>query len=994
MKKTPLLFPSFAVAAAAALSVPAAAGTVLDDGIEYSGTVLTWEYNSDADSAGDVKYGAWVVTTYDADADDFDYGDAFTTWDDVRTYLAGGIDYSGDFNTVRFDAEVSGETPSDFSFTNLYLAGIIVEDGATGYSISAAETTSARNIYLGQYSTSTVAYTSIGEDFTLSNAASSSEDSEFVFPGTQVWTIAPEATFTLETATAFYVKGTISIDGGGTAAFSGATFNLASDANGAFAVSDASTLTVAAETVVLGALSAERTAKVSLSVTADAASHVSFAGTTAVTVGSVEAAYSLSATFSATDASAIAITSDDALAVATLDNDATGTVSVSFSADGAGSEIALSSAETTLLGDAENGSGTLALDFSATNGGKISVDSDDVFYLGYENSTVSAGTLDISFSADGDGSEVALSGAGTTYVAYASGTADSFTVAFSATDGGSVALASDGALYVGYKSNTGEAPATVTISAEGAGSAVSLAGNGYVYVGYLNANGAATLGVNVSADDGAAVTISASDGNGFYLGYNGSKVSSEGAETISVSAENGGNVAFVGDNEAIYIGYAAGAGTQTIALAADGDGSAVAFSSTKAIYVGDAAGSGALAIEGEATDGAELAFASGSGLYVGYNASSAKGTNAVAFSADGDGSALTFDAGTNLYVGYGRGSGTTDVTLAATDGAAIALTAAETLHLGYLASGSGTLSVTISAAGTGSSLALEADSIYANEKAGTSTSVTISVTDGATFTTSVATEAVFTATTIAVSGAGTDGTNASWTVAAGETYISDETTLTVSDGGTLAVESGATLNIFTSEDADEDAAATVVFGNGATLALSGSGNIVVSAGADIALGNVIVQLFVTAETLAELGENGFIYIGSSDVTFAVAGTISLEIYLDGVTAADIEGLVLVNASTLGIGDTYASTALIRTLTIDGEEISDIASVIACSSDGIYYIATVPEPAAFGAFAGTVALVLTALLRRRGRTDGNGAARERVSVFRRGAAWSSRFFLCR
>ena len=208
--------------AAAAMSVPAAAGTTVGD-TTYSGTILTWTYNT-----GDMAYGTWYVTTYSTDDDGngtYTLGDGYTTWSStdssvitVKSLIA-TTSSTADYNTLRF---VSGtSSPTTFTFTPLAIAGIIVEENATGFSVApGSSTASERTIYLGN-ATTTAAYSTINEDFTLSNALSTNTSTGFYIQGTQTWTIASGKTFTLAAANGFTVSGALTIDGAGTASFSG-----------------------------------------------------------------------------------------------------------------------------------------------------------------------------------------------------------------------------------------------------------------------------------------------------------------------------------------------------------------------------------------------------------------------------------------------------------------------------------------------------------------------------------------------------------------------------------------------------------------------------------------------------------------------------------------------------------------------------------------------------------------------------------------------------
>ena len=259
--RSTLLFAAASLAASALLpAVPARAGTVLSDGIEYSGNVLRWSYNT-----GDLAYGEWTITTYDedeVDEDDNPYGYvdglASTTWAGtdtdtvfyVQNAIGGTVSFTGDWNTLLFDADAEDYSttgsPSTFTFANLVIAGIIVQEGTTGYSINSSNS-NQRNIYLGN-ATDTVAYSTIHEDFTISNSETSNTSTYFYLYGTQVWTIDEDVTFTLAANTqGFDFAGDnaiITITGGGTAYFSGDAI----DGDGSFNVENG-TLNLSGSTV-------------------------------------------------------------------------------------------------------------------------------------------------------------------------------------------------------------------------------------------------------------------------------------------------------------------------------------------------------------------------------------------------------------------------------------------------------------------------------------------------------------------------------------------------------------------------------------------------------------------------------------------------------------------------------------------------------------------------------------------------------------------------
>lgn len=259
----------FFFVAASALSIPATAGTTLaDENIEYSGTVYTWggSLGTGTTTSYELHSGSWFTTTYDSDDSAYVYDLSSAGWSTIlQKYntlrFVGEITYTttttttdddGSETTTETTVTVSPETTTNYSATPLYLGGIIVESGAVGYSLT-GNSTYVRDYYLGN-ANDTAAYSTINEDFTISNVYSgnnaSGNASLFVIQGTQTWTIAEGKTFTLDSRNGFTVTGSLTISGAGTAYFSGDEID-ASEAT--ITVSSGATLDLSGSAVTLGA---------------------------------------------------------------------------------------------------------------------------------------------------------------------------------------------------------------------------------------------------------------------------------------------------------------------------------------------------------------------------------------------------------------------------------------------------------------------------------------------------------------------------------------------------------------------------------------------------------------------------------------------------------------------------------------------------------------------------------------------------------------------
>lgn len=197
--------------------------------VVYSGSVYTWTgANATASGAGSWNYvsdaqgGTTATIAWSINSNLDNPGNAYHA---LANNGGAGSATSGNFNTIRYAGSTDNKG-SKFDFGPLVLAGVIVEEGSTGYSLigSAAHATS-RVTYLGN-SNSTKAVSTINEDFTLastnSTTATGNTGSALSVRGTQDWNIATGKTFTLNSGSgAKNISGNLSILGGGTASFIG-----------------------------------------------------------------------------------------------------------------------------------------------------------------------------------------------------------------------------------------------------------------------------------------------------------------------------------------------------------------------------------------------------------------------------------------------------------------------------------------------------------------------------------------------------------------------------------------------------------------------------------------------------------------------------------------------------------------------------------------------------------------------------------------------------
>ena len=232
MKSSKFLLTS--LLAAAAMSATTFAETDLSG---FSGTIYTWAGRTT--SGNDLAYGYYYTTDTSGNFTAVTSG-ASTSWTNVQSIIATDRAAATYQNTLRFiafdDSSFTGDyTAGDkktpiYTFNPLTLGGIIVESGATGFSISASGTGGTRSFMLGN-GDGTAAKSVFHESFTLTLNTGASDTTNTI-RGTQTWTIDENKTFTITSGSnALNFTGATTINGGGTATLSGSNVSFGAGAS-------------------------------------------------------------------------------------------------------------------------------------------------------------------------------------------------------------------------------------------------------------------------------------------------------------------------------------------------------------------------------------------------------------------------------------------------------------------------------------------------------------------------------------------------------------------------------------------------------------------------------------------------------------------------------------------------------------------------------------------------------------------------------------------
>ena len=908
MKNSKLLALSTLIAAAAtAATIPeAAAGTTIN-GIEYSGTVYTWDIDT-----GDLAYGEFIPTTYDEDTDEYVYDtdSAITEWNSGDTTAKSVFclsSSSSDLSTIRFDStyDEGQTTPTTYTFSPLSIAGIIVEDGTTGFSIAiSGSTSSTRTIYLGNF-TDTAAYSTINEDFTLSNAQSSSSASSFYIQGTQTWTIASDATFTLAAAeSGFTVSGSLTIDGGGTASFS-----------------DGDITSSASITISSGTVSNIATLTSTGTITVGSEGSLDLSGTTV----SLSEAISNSGTVTVDESTVIDLT--DAL----------------LSSDSEDTYIVISSGGTITGWDA------LTLASFTMDGTELNSRSDvDVSTAGSVTVTTASLTWSSSSGADwSDNTVWTLSSTGSTdsflendiviFDGTASGTAtvssDVTANSVTVTDNASQTISVDSGATLTAATLTVDSGATLTLDGEGTVSVTTLETSGTVSVGEsttLDLTGTTLTGASYNISGSGTVKLALLSGswntsNTLAVGddFTGTTYLSSGYVTISDSMTYGANLTLA---DGVYLQVASGVDS---AVSFDGT---LTLDGTSRIYVNT---NTTLTFTSDATvTGSTLAkYGAGEMIFDGNT------VDLDTFSVtDGNGTVTFNENGTYSFSTFTVSNGTLNLngaTITATD-----LTISGDSKYLYL---SGDVTFDVSGTGTISKNVYDSDSDSGSlTKTGDGT-LTLSGTNTYSGGTTIL------AGTLIASNSSALGTGAV-TISGGTLQVSSDMTLSdqlTIDGGTLSIDSDVTLTASSLSVVLSDAyltSTTTSDDSSSTSSAAKSNTILLTSVADDDSG--------TTTTVYAIDGEGTLSV--SEITISLDEELAEEI---AALSADTTYTFSLAASTIsGIDDV--------TITLDG---LDTSSWTASLSDGTLTLTyTIPEPGSFGLIAGTLALAFAASRRRRSR----------------------------
>ena len=961
--------------AAVAMSVPATAGTTVGD-TEYSGTILTWIYN-DTVGTGSIYYGYWYETSYD-EADGWTLGTEHSTLENDIYLLISKTSTTADYNTLRF---VSGtSSPTGFSST-LAIAGIIVEEGATGFSITPGSSWAVvRTIYLGN-ATDTAAYSTINEDFTLSNALSHTS-SGFYIQGTQTWTIASGRTFTLASANGFTISGSLTIDGEGTASFSGDDITSTADiivGSGATldwsgsAVTSTGTITNSGTIDLSGAevslsetIVNTGTVTVDADTTFDLSGEISSDGTVYVVIsgGTAEGWSSLTADNFTVDGEAVSGRST----VSTTDF----SINVSTAADLVWNGMRESPKwETNSVSDAET---DLTKNW-------VNVGAADAFYK-YDNVTFD----DTAESKTVTVESVIAAGTVTVEADYTFDIAEGASVtATTLTDKGSLTLTGDGTFTA--ETVSVEDGATLTLSGAGTLSTGTLATTGAVAVevgatlAITTATAGATL-ANVSGEGTVEVALTGKTSNALAIGdgtsFTGTTAVTSGylsyteGTIYGSTLEFGDGTRFYNHSSATFSGSLVLDGTTTFYLTADTtltfDGSASVSGST--FSCSDSSSyTGSVMFEGSAVSLTSYDNNYGTTTFTGADVS-------VDTYHNYDGT-TTFDGGNAEFDSYYAFRGTTNFT-----GCSVKV---ESMYVSYYCTTNfDGADVEIGILGMGN------------------TDGAINVYGGTNLTLSEIATLNSTSSTYGTLSFGNATVTFCSTSYAGRKMILSTSLDDVYTGTVFCVADGVTFEI-----------GSVISGDG-SLEKTGTGTLVLYAANTFAGGLTVSEGTLTASGDAALGvgevtiDGGTLSIDSDVVLEVSAITVVLsEVYCTGVTEADssesgvaTSGLVSISASTktyalsgagsfaedvtialtfdealaeeiasAKAGTTYTFSlvagALYRELTIDNFSVSGLGDSLEVSySKGVLTAVTVPEPSGLGFLGGIGAAGLAVLRRRR------------------------------
>ena len=195
--------------AVALLSACAAISANAD--VPYTGSVYTWDNTT---SGSDPAFGNYALTTYDEQGNPTVTSTVISgrsgNWGNVQAIFASDAIQTG--NTLRFDSEHGQSVKTlSYTFTPFTVGGIIVEEGATGFSIQSGGTNN-RAFFLGNKNGS-ASYNEIHEDFAINKTTGGLT---LTLRGAETFYVAEGKTFTLKSNNPIAMSGSMTVTGEGT----------------------------------------------------------------------------------------------------------------------------------------------------------------------------------------------------------------------------------------------------------------------------------------------------------------------------------------------------------------------------------------------------------------------------------------------------------------------------------------------------------------------------------------------------------------------------------------------------------------------------------------------------------------------------------------------------------------------------------------------------------------------------------------------------------
>ena len=192
--------------------------------VPYTGSVYTWNNTT---SGSDPAFGNYALTTYDEQGNPTVTSTVISgragNWDDVKAIFASDAIQTG--NTLRFDSTHGQNVKTlSYTFTPFTVGGIIVEEGATGFSIQSGGSNN-RAFFLGNKDGS-ASYNEIHEDFAINKTTGGLT---LNLRGAETFDVAAGKTFTLKSNRDIAMTGSLTVTGEGTVDFAQGNAAMASD---------------------------------------------------------------------------------------------------------------------------------------------------------------------------------------------------------------------------------------------------------------------------------------------------------------------------------------------------------------------------------------------------------------------------------------------------------------------------------------------------------------------------------------------------------------------------------------------------------------------------------------------------------------------------------------------------------------------------------------------------------------------------------------------